>query len=715
MKFGKHLLASMPEGWRFNFLNYNGLKHFLKENTKRREASWDDTCEAKFIVLLDQELLKVSEFSQVKYAELSRHISDLQDRLSRHGPPTSTDERNRWVEELDEVSRDVTTLGKYNNLNYTGLMKIVKKHDKYTSYNLKYTFMARLQSYTFYKESLDPLMTPLGAIYEIVKARSGTDPEHRTQHVKRNYRYWVHPENITELKMAILRHLPVVAYRQREEGPAETHATISSVYLDTKPLDLYHGNLARDDNALSIRCRWYGSQPKRVYIERQSFHEDRSGADECDKAHFSIKDKYVGPYIRGEFTLDQREAKYRSEGSEPHEVDEMLQLAREIQSEATTRQLQPTLRTTFTRTGFQQPSSSRVRVYLDTHIGMIREVDRISSGWHRTDTSGSYPFTDLPANDVTLFPYAVLEIKVRVGPQEEVPKWVSRLINSGLVEPAPHFSKYVHGCAVLLDDRVRSFPSWLPSIVGGMPSNSKKSAGKMGLGEEEEEERDDSGSGPEYARQGSMQYNAPCEDLGVAEVARPEGYTAINVEPRGSIKDKSLQAARRQSAETTPLLRGTERRQPLRLLTRIKQWGRTNSTEAAAAQRIRFSKPIAIPVRVEPKVFYANERTFLNWLHIAVLITTMAIAMLELSQHKSGRAAKWAGLTLGPVAVVFLVYALYTYFWRDMKIRTRDPGPYNTNMGPIVVTSVFIAVLVINYVVWIYEHGLNPDKWVPKH
>ena len=31
-------------------------------------------------------------------------------------------------------------------------------------------------------------------------------------------------------------------------------------------------------------------------------------------------------------------------------------------------------------------------------------------------------------------------------------------------------------------------------------------------------------------------------------------------------------------------------------------------------------KPRAVPMRVEPKTCFANERTFLSWLHMAVLI-----------------------------------------------------------------------------------------------
>ncbi|KAG0061758.1 GTPase regulator Nrf1, partial [Podila epicladia] len=40
-------------------------------------------------------------------------------------------------------------------------------------------------------------------------------------------------------------------------------------------------------------------------------------------------------------------------------------------------------------------------------------------------------------------------------------------------------------------------------------------------------------------------------------------------------------------------------------------------------------KRIALPVRVEPKVFFANERTFLSWLNFTVLLGSLSIGLLN--------------------------------------------------------------------------------------
>jgi len=39
-------------------------------------------------------------------------------------------------------------------------------------------------------------------------------------------------------------------------------------------------------------------------------------------------------------------------------------------------------------------------------------------------------------------------------------------------------------------------------------------------------------------------------------------------------------------------------------------------------------KPIAIPMRVEPKVWLSNERTFLSWCSTAIILASLAITIL---------------------------------------------------------------------------------------
>ena len=49
------MAQNMPPDWRFNFLDYNGLKRYLKENS----TAWSDSLEDKFVGMLEDELKKV--------------------------------------------------------------------------------------------------------------------------------------------------------------------------------------------------------------------------------------------------------------------------------------------------------------------------------------------------------------------------------------------------------------------------------------------------------------------------------------------------------------------------------------------------------------------------------------------------------------------------------------------------------------------------------
>ena len=63
-------------------------------------------------------------------------------------------------------------------------------------------------------------------------------------------------------------------------------------------------------------------------------------------------------------------------------------------------------------------------------------------------------------------------------------------------------------------------------------------------------------------------------------------------------------------------------------------------------------------MRVEPKTFFANERTFLTWLHMAVTIGTIAAALLGFSgsaQRSKEPAYDVKPLLPAPAAFLFLL------------------------------------------------------------
>lgn len=91
-------------------------------------------------------------------------------------------------------------------------------------------------------------------------------------------------------------------------------------------------------------------------------------------------------------------------------------------------------------------------------------------------------------------------------------------------------------------------------------------------------------------------------------------------------------------------------------------------------------KRIALPTRVEPKVFFANERTFLSWLNFTVILGGLAVGLLNFGD-KVGQIS--AGLFTF-VAMGTMLYALITFHWRAAAIRKRGQGSFDDRFGPTV-------------------------------
>ncbi|KAG7745992.1 hypothetical protein KL912_004848 [Ogataea haglerorum] len=102
---------------------------------------------------------------------------------------------------------------------------------------------------------------------------------------------------------------------------------------------------------------------------------------------------------------------------------------------------------------------------------------------------------------------------------------------------------------------------------------------------------------------------------------------------------------------------------------------------------------IALPTRVEPKVFFANERTFLSWLNFTVVLGSLAIGLLNFGD-KVGRISA-SLFTL--IAMGTMVYALVTYHWRAAAIRRRGSGPYDDRFGPTMLCFFLLIAVIVNF------------------
>lgn len=534
---------------------------------------------------------------------------------------------------------------------------------KLTGWHLRPAFDTRLKAKPFYKENYDASVIKLSKLYDLVRTRGnpvkGDSAAGGSQasFIRQTTKYWVHPDNVTELKLIILKHLPVLVFNASKEFEQQDQAITSIYYDNPETWDLYEGRLKKTEGAEAIRLRWYGGmKTETIFVERKTHREDWTG-EKSVKARFAIKEKNVNAYMRGELLPAAIFEKARKEGKKSEKaIAEDERLAAEIQYSVLKHGYKPVCRSFYNRTAFQLPADARVRISLDTELTMVREDNldgrtRSGDNWRRMDIGVDYPFSQLPFEDVVRFPYAILEVKLQTQVGQEPPEWIRQLISSHLVEAVPKFSKFIHGTACLFPNRIKLLPFWMPQMdvdirkpvthdfgirrpdISGTTTTSDDDEEELDSDDEElNNVRRGAGNG-ESSRQGARLRTAGLDTEGqtVDTPAANEDFPIYDSDDEYD-ENYELEEARRVgglhyyhvlfSAKLHAAAAGAW--SVLKYVVPHPQGTQVPRSDRLQAlfsngriQTKRFSAPpgkkIYVPVRVEPKVYFAAERTFLGW------------------------------------------------------------------------------------------------------
>ncbi|KAI9009981.1 VTC domain-containing protein [Phycomyces nitens] len=477
MKYGLELQQNIFTPWRLSYIAYDLLKQELK--TRQTHHGWTRRDEDDFIGLLDNELTKVYDFINAKLSEIDARILYCERTINGLQKNTSVSQDINYGlmdETLTEILFDVNDLSKFTRVNFTAIQKIIKKHDKWTHLNLKQDYVQTLRNKPLDKQRFDVAIIYISALHDICRNRgekpTGNSAAGGDQNAfeRATAKYWIHPDNVTEVKAIIMLHLPVLIFDKNKQWEASDSA-ISSIYFENQNFDLYTGRLQRDEGAEAIRYRWYGSmQSQDIFIERKTHHAPwLDGASVKDR--FRLKEPQVNNYSSGKLTADVIANDLRRKGMGPEAVKDVHFIAQGIQTSLKEKGIQPMLRAFYNRTAFQLPGDQRVRVSLDTDLTFIREdqayaenFQRHRPNWRRTDVGIDYPFSYVPDKDILRFPFAVLETKLQTHLGQEPPAWLTSLLESHLVHEVPRFSKYLHGAAHFYRDRLPLLPWWLSEL-----------------------------------------------------------------------------------------------------------------------------------------------------------------------------------------------------------------------------------------------------------
>eukprot|EP01025_Chloroclados_australasicus_P029400 TRINITY_DN2938_c0_g1_i11.p1 TRINITY_DN2938_c0_g1~~TRINITY_DN2938_c0_g1_i11.p1 ORF type:complete len:793 (-),score=44.46 TRINITY_DN2938_c0_g1_i11:198-2576(-) len=565
-------------------------------------------------------------------------------------------------------------------------------------------------------------------------------------------KFWVHPDNVLKVKSIIIQHLPVLIYGDRPklqfgrsnsairnllEDNIGASAKISSVYVDNVDLYTYHQRLVREDGATLARIRWYGERQsgpfQKLYVERKLHREFWTGEFSM-KERSPVKQGNIQAYMSGSPAVPELHDHNDSAGAD---------LLSEIQDFIVEHNQQPMLRTQYFRTAFQHPTDNLVRVSLDSDVRMIRELNspKLAGDWCRDTVT-----CPLPREDLVKFPYAIVEVKL----QDSAPDWVRGLIETGLLVAVPKFSKFLHGMALLFGDKVQSAPYWfLPDLSQNQsyltPATLEEMAdtydpymdkGSFWFWPEMPKEAFAIGNPPEVlevdandfielpraSHPSNIKINSalPNQSRAFQSVDSPFKNQSQQQSGKHQLQDQGewsieMQSIAKDNGENKTSQNKIVDHDEIPQMLKEKQF----TPIECKHKQVKVGK-VMIRTRVEPKVFFANERTFLSWMSIAVLLMFVALSLMDSYRYNglgfsSGmgmggipncdddslrcRVGLISGAVIAPVSIMIMGYALFVYRKRTFQMLKRETSRYDDQLGPLLLAIILICVMMLAYTI----------------
>jgi len=118
------------------------------------------------------------------------------------------------------------------------------------------------------------------------------------------------------------------------------------------------------------------------------------------------------------------------------------------------------------------------------------------------------------------------------------------------------------------------------------------------------------------------------------------------------------------------------------------------------------------PARVEPKSYFANERTFIQWISAALLLLTISSVLMGYGSNSPGGTSSamfGAGMKICCGAVVIVLYATFVYFRRIHLLSNGKPYGYVDFAGPVIL-AVAVAVGVSAMLVTFVQSSPNRSR-----
>lgn len=613
---------------------YYYLDYRKLEDIVNSDPYKDDT-ENMFISELELNMSRVFDFINVKKGEYTQRF----DELEKKAKP----QMESLKPEINALQDEIRIFMEFIKINIVGFKRILKKHDKKTPYKLKPMYKKKIRRKSEELENLDELFYRISKIVlTVTKLDPGSEISVQT-FIRNTNKYWVPKKNILPLKSLIVRHLPIYVFSSKKDDTVSKKSE-SSIFpgdIDKELESPYHGwNPKLHDTCVSS-----------VYFDNKDFDLYKGRLRKIQGAE-AIRIRWYTAQIQEIVFVERKrhEEDWTGEESKKLRFKMPERLVNEYINGKNVWKRIESLN--------QEDKDDSFLLYTEIQNSIQRKRLRpvLRTFYKRT----AFQFPNSAAIRISLDTHLCM-IKEAFDFESPVKSWRRLDVNC----EHPFFSlndkeivRFPHGVLEVKlqssgDDRAK----WIEDITSG---NYVEHVDKF------------------------SKYIHGCSILFPQIIDIPYWLPQYH-------KDISI----------SPYDCNTERHVPkndlvLDINSAIKDAIVTPNSDNSSRMDVVDveNRRIAIPVRVEPKVYFANERTFLSWLHFSIFIGGIGTAMMGLGDHR----AVMSGIIFIAVSIMFALYALYLFFWRAGMIRLRDPGPYDDLYGPAVLVAVFLAAMVLSIV-----------------
>lgn len=719
MSFKAEFDQNIYEPWASEYVAYTPIYDSFYQLCN--EGNWNNEDEKDFESAIRLEATKVSQFMNRKQREIETRINHCQRILSSSNSTMSL--KQSTDDELTNILADINELNRYTRMNFKALEILIQEHDKLTHTNRHPLFVEICRTRPLDSQRFDPILTKVSSLIDICRGRQNQYLDNKSTQDKQlsppTYaRYWVHADHITEVKAILLFNLPMFTDAPIiEEEFEQTDRSKSIVYFDNDSFTHYAARLQRDDGAEIINCHWNGNAAiaDQVTFELRIYRKSATGGQIVSE-NMVINKALAQKYISGEYTAEELKR-------HQNDIRRCYTTAKEIQVSILEHRLVPKLHVSFNRLLFKSPRDQHLSISLDSDVLFTK----VKNG-------ELFPPSIIESHDSHLFPHAILEIRAEHG---ELPLWLSRLLQSRLVFEVPRFSSYLHGVAEFYSPQLALLPWWLSRLDVDIRTAAMNSMEYSGLS------RSDS-----YRPLIDGHYRAGYLE---AQLDRKDSYKNYLDKQRRSVSSSNTlynprhvinRVTSRSSADAKDTIMQVENASssiyhtPLNSTTRLNAASSIKSEKStkfidyynkkrnkksegymlnnvntineddalrhdaviqmeneAQQKKKNKGKKFKPPVHtMEPKVFFANERTFIHWLQFSALIMTAALTLLNFGD----RVSAISGGTFFGISMVLALYAFFRYRYRAYQINNRPHIRYDDLYGPVGLCCLLVGAMAVS-------------------